>query len=252
MLMVDPKVLEKKRVVINSLAMDIRSNSLTSVHTLLLIHGIGVSGRYYMPFARELAKTHRVAVMDLPGYGDTPKPKRVLSIQEQADLIAAFITEAGMHQPILVGHSMGCQVAARVAKDYPRLVAKLILLGPTVNKWERSLFMQGVRLLQDTLREPFKVNSIVVHDYLQMGISRYLKTSRYMIADHLEDSLRDCHLPILMIRGEFDKIAARRWVEYLSEQMEDGTVKELAGAPHVVQYSEARRLKRLCHTFIKS
>ncbi|HEU5121766.1 MAG TPA: alpha/beta hydrolase [Candidatus Saccharimonadales bacterium] len=241
----------RSRVMVEDYALDIRSSFIAGAPTLLLIHGIGVSGWYFMPFAYELARTYSVIVLDLPGYGKTPKPKEVLSVKELADIVAAYIRNAKLKNPILVGHSMGCQIAAQVASRYPTLVSKLILLGPTVNKWERSLLMQGVRLLQDTLREPLAVNYIVLHDYLHMGVPRYLKTSRYMIEDHLEDSLRDCHVPTLIIRGERDKIVPREWTEYLCELMEDCAIKEIKDSPHVIQYSEAKHLKRLCHSFIK-
>lgn len=88
------------------------------------------------------------------------------------------------------------------------------------------------------------------HDYARMGIVRYIKTTKFMIEDRLEESLRQCATPTLIVRGERDKIVPRRWVNYLCEQMSACIVKEIAGAPHVVQFKEVKRLKRLCRSFI--
>src|SRR5690554_522591 len=82
--------------------------------TVVLIHGIGVSARYFGPLVRELARTHRVLAPDLPGFGRSPRPREVLSIEDHAAVLAVLVTDhlgggrAG--RPVLVGHSMGVQV----------------------------------------------------------------------------------------------------------------------------------------------
>lgn len=133
--------LETRRIKAGGYTIDVQGNFLSAKPSFVLIHGIGVSGRYFLPFADELAKDYNVVVMNLPGYGKTPKPERVLSTIELAEAVVDFLVAYKVAQPILVGHSMGCQIAAQVARRHPSLVYKLILLGPTVNKWERFMIM---------------------------------------------------------------------------------------------------------------
>jgi pimeloyl-ACP methyl ester carboxylesterase len=47
---------------------------------VVCVHGLGVSGRYLMPTARELAADHPTFVPDLPGYGRSAKPPRPLDV----------------------------------------------------------------------------------------------------------------------------------------------------------------------------
>ena len=44
---------------------------------IVLVHGIGVSGRYLMPTATRLAQIFRVYVPDLPGFGLSTKPSEM-------------------------------------------------------------------------------------------------------------------------------------------------------------------------------
>src|SRR5947208_3308850 len=47
---------------------------------IVLVHGIGVSGRYLMPTATRLAQIFRVYVPDLPGFGLSTKPPEILDV----------------------------------------------------------------------------------------------------------------------------------------------------------------------------
>lgn len=217
---------------------------------VILIHGVGVSGRYYESFARELAQDYSVYVPDLPGYGKTPKPPAPLAIPELARILREYIRTTGIEKPVLVGHSMGCQIVAHAWRQEPDICDKLILLGPTVNPRERSLTMQALRLFEDTLHEPPSANVIVFGDYLRMGPARYVQTSRNMVRDHLEDTLTGCTIPLLLVRGERDKIVPRDWLDTLAQVVPQAQIYEMPGQPHIVQYQHAQELAAICRPFI--
>lgn len=235
---------------IDNYVITVRRAARPGVQPLVLVHGIGVSSRYFLPLAEELAKTYDVTVLDLPGYGTAPDPKHTLSIPELGGVVAAYIEQAGLAPAVLIGHSMGCQIIAHTARQRPELCGRLILLGPTVNKWERSRRMQAWRLLQDVLREPLRVSLLVLSDYLRMGVGRYLRTSRSMIADKIEETLADCRLSALIVRGKKDPIVSAEWVRYLANQLSDAQVLELSNAPHVVQYKKPQELAYILRQYI--
>lgn len=244
--------LTKTRMTVGDNTVDLHMNlSDASRPAVLLIHGIGVSGRYFIPFARELVKDYRVIAVDLPGYGKTPKPRRALDIKELAAVVVQLSRQLQLHQPIIVGQSMGCQIAARAVAMEPTLFHKMLLLGPTVNKAERSLIKQAVRLGQDTLHEPLAVNWMIFVDYLRMGFLRYLRTCRYMLRDHIEEVLPQCTIPVLIVRGQEDKIVPRKWVAYLQAVTPDATIQELPDAPHAAQFMMPVHLAAIFRQFTK-
>src|SRR5215211_8658022 len=54
---------------------------------LVLVHGLAVSGNYLLPTAAELLDDFTVYIPDLPGFGVSDKPRRVLEIVELADVL---------------------------------------------------------------------------------------------------------------------------------------------------------------------
>lgn len=219
---------------------------------VVLVHGLGVSGTYFIPFAKELARQYDVYIIDLPGYGKTPKPRRALTIIELAELVTSFIKTQNLPEVIAIGQSMGCQIVAQACVTHPALFKKAVLLAPTVNDKERSVLTQALRLAQDTLHEPLPVTSIVLSDYLRMGIARYLTTSRYMVEDHIEDTLKHCQIPIHIVRGRQDKIVPHDWFTLLSHLAAVQQATEIPNAPHLLHYKKPKELMHLCRQFIEN
>lgn len=72
-----------------------------------------------------LAKDHEVYALDLPGYGFT-RYGGPMTLSGQATAVAGFINALGLDRPLLVGHSMGAAVSAKVALTDPTVVAGVV------------------------------------------------------------------------------------------------------------------------------
>lgn len=250
--MTDNTMLEVKRVTLDEYAVDIHTNlSNSDKKTILLVHGIGVSGRYFFPLAEQLMEDYQVVIVDLPGYGKTPKPARVLTIPELAAVVVQLTQVLKLDHSIILGHSMGCQIVAHAVKDQPKLYRKMILLSPTVNDDERSLFMQAVRLAQDTMYEPIKAGIIIFTDYMRMGLRRYLISCRHMLDDKIELTLKGCPIPVLYIRGQNDVIVPSIWLRQL-QGVTNGRICEIADATHALQLQEPEFIAEICRDFIEN
>ncbi|MFT4471149.1 alpha/beta fold hydrolase [Arthrobacter sulfonylureivorans] len=212
----------------------------------VLVHGIGVSGRYFEPLAIELARHGRVHLIDLPGYGGLPKPDRPLDLVEHARLVHCAMTELAIGPALLVGHSMGCQVIAELALLHPESCTGLVLLGPTTNRRERNVWKQGWRLVQDFFREPLAVDAIVVTDYLRCGPRWYLAQLPAMIYQKLEDRVARVRVPVRIIRGSRDPIVPLYWCRELADALPGTTVDSIDGEGHVMMFRSPKPVAELC------
>lgn len=98
--------------------------------TVVLLHGLGSSTRFWQHVVERLAQQpYRTVAFDLLGFGDSPKPDWLdYDIDDHAKPVIAAIEQLNPQQPvILVGHSMGCLIAVRIARQRPDLVKHLIL-----------------------------------------------------------------------------------------------------------------------------
>ena len=98
--------------------------------TVVLLHGIGRSAGVWQHVVEALGQdTCRVLAYDLLGFGASPKPDWPdYDIDDHASSVIASIKKLHPKVPmVLVGHSMGCLVAVRVARLRPDLVKQLVL-----------------------------------------------------------------------------------------------------------------------------
>ena len=99
---------------------------------IVLLHGIGRTGNVWKQVTELLqteAAGHRVVAFDLLGFGGSPKPDQLqYTVDDHAAAVIASISGSRVKTPVvLVGHSMGCLVAVRVARLRPDLVRHLVL-----------------------------------------------------------------------------------------------------------------------------
>lgn len=84
---------------------------------VILVHGFTLNQSYWQAQIPALAKTHRVIALDLPGHGDSGKPRdAAYTMDFYARAVEAVAQDAGLSHTALVGHSMGLPVIHTVLR----------------------------------------------------------------------------------------------------------------------------------------
>lgn len=218
---------------------------------VVLVHGLGVSSRYMAPLARELAPFHRVFALDLPGFGRSDKPARALGLVELAEAVASFMRATGLRAATIVGNSYGCQLAVELAARRPRMVERLVLIGPTTDPAYRTRRQQIARLLVDATREPVSLLGIAVTDYLHCGPRRILRTLRDALAQRLEERLAAVLAPALVVRGLRDPLVSAAWAERVASELPAGRLVVVPGTAHAAHYAAPRSVAGTIRRFVE-
>ena len=192
---------------------------------VVLVHGIGVSGRYFTPLARVLAASARVLVLDLPGFGGSPRPAAPLSIREHAEVVAEVIARVGLRRPVLVGHSMGAQVVAEAALTHPETAGAVVLIGPVVDPRAPSGVRQAARLLRNVAHESPAATVMQVREWLRCGPRWYAATLPRMLEYPLEDRISGLRIPTALVRGERDPVTPAAYLALLAGRVRAETVQ---------------------------
>jgi len=112
--------------------------------TVVLVHGLGSDANDWLPVARDLARDHRVVLVELPGHGIAPMT-RPFALEQATLSLDRAIAEQASEPVILVGHSVGGLVAAAEALRSPQRVRGLVLvesaLAPQVTKAEADTLL---------------------------------------------------------------------------------------------------------------
>lgn len=93
---------------------------------LVILHGLYGSSRNWGGIAKALSDDFRVVAVDLPNHGISPWLD-VITYEEMADAVAAFIASRGFVDTALLGHSMGGKTAMVLAHRHPELASALIV-----------------------------------------------------------------------------------------------------------------------------
>lgn len=225
----------------------VRVNSVGDggIRPFVLVPGIGVSSTYFERLAPHLNEFGPVHALDLPGFGGVPHPAKTLTIEEYGDLVGKVIDELELDDPIVVGHSMGSQVVSHLLAQRPEITTA-VLIGPVVHPTERRIPTQAIRFLQAAWHEPLAVKILASSSYVFCGPKWFARVLPKMMAFPIEDELPSIRAHTLVIRGEFDAVAPRDWVEKVGELLPSSKLWEIPGAAHSVMYAHAEEVARLC------
>jgi pimeloyl-ACP methyl ester carboxylesterase len=106
---------------------------------VLLVHGLGVSGSVFQPFARRLLPELAAVAPDLRGHGQSDAPPGGYLPSDYAADLSVLIQDLRLETPLpFIGHSLGALVGLALAEQYPELLRWIVLLDPPVDPQTRS------------------------------------------------------------------------------------------------------------------
>ncbi len=96
---------------------------------IVFIHGFGGSTYSWRKNLGALSEKYTVISLDVRGFGYTSRdPASEYSPRGYATHVATFLDILGVRRPVIVGHSLGGEVAIRVALQRPEDIAGLVLI----------------------------------------------------------------------------------------------------------------------------
>jgi pimeloyl-ACP methyl ester carboxylesterase len=102
---------------------------------LLLVHDYLASRAAWDEVLDDLARSFRVLVPDLPGFGESEKPppgRYAYGCEAFAESLVDLVASAGLGRVAVCGLGMGGSVALTMAAKHPHVVERLVLVSPHV------------------------------------------------------------------------------------------------------------------------
>lgn len=255
--------------------------------TLLMIHGLGT----YLPTWRKnvegLSDHFRCIAVDLPGYGKSTKADHPYGMAFFAATLQLFIQKLDLQHVVLVGHSMGSQIAVTMALEHPKAYEALVLLAPagfeTFSEADRQWFANFAKpeiylsFTEAQIIRNFHLNFYAFPDDAQFMIDDRLymrqtvEYNRYcrmipqcvnsMLQEPVFDRLSEIKIPALVIYGENDALIPNRLLHpelttlgVAKAGMEKLPHAKLVMVPqsgHMVQWEGAGPVNEAIRAFIK-
>src|SRR5919198_4190353 len=97
---------------------------------LVLLHGLSATHFTWEHTIPAFADRWRVVAPDLPGHGRSAKPDAPYSIDFYAGVIRSLGRVLGIDEAVVVGNSLGGQIAVELGLSYPVWTRALVLVAP--------------------------------------------------------------------------------------------------------------------------
>ncbi len=103
-----------------------------SAPRLILVHGTPGSASSWADYLVSPPAGMDVLALDRPGFGESGPEGAMPGLAEQAAAVLALLPDDG-RPVVLLGHSLGGPIVARVAADHPQRVQGLVLLAASLD-----------------------------------------------------------------------------------------------------------------------
>jgi len=254
--------------------------------TLVLIHGLGTNAKAWNQNIAALAEHFRVIALDLPGYGKSDKGYFKFSMGFHAEVIAGLLDALNIEKAVLVGHSMGGQIAMTAALNYPDKISKLVLIAPAglerFTEGEAAWFKKAVNptFVKETPIRNIDANAksnfyempdeaeFLITERIQMRKADGFELYCYAVAKNVEamvdgpvyERLEEIVQPTLIIFGENDALIPNPYLHggFTSdigaigkEKIPNSRLEMIPECGHLVPMEKPELTNRLIEEFIK-
>lgn len=254
---------------------------------LLFLHGLGSNHKAWQKNANVLSKRFRCIALDLPGYGASDKGDFAYDMTFFARTVREFADALQLKNVVLVGHSMGSQVAMHCVLQDSSRWKKMVLLAPagfeTFTEQERAWFQMVYTpaVLKATtpeqIRKNFEINFFQFPADAEFMISDRLalrETPAYdlycnmipkcvmgMLREPVYDRLPDIKIPVIVLYGENDYLIPSQILhkgqttlqvaQSGQSRIPGSSLRMLPQCGHFVQWEAADAVNQAISAFLK-
>jgi pimeloyl-ACP methyl ester carboxylesterase len=242
---------------------------------IMLVHGFGASKEIWWSTIVELAALGRVLALDLPGHGGSPL-LQAARMPQIARRIADFCDARDLSRIVLVGHSMGGNVAVELVLARPALVERLVLVDPAAHSTEMPIYSSSARVnalqrwaaLRAGMVLAQKVGVVgrfVPHRHRGGFVLPALRRASFLarhdidalhrqldslFANPIGARLGELHLPTLVISGEFDPLVPPAHSRRVADAIAGARFALVRRAGHNPMDERPREFERILREFL--
>jgi pimeloyl-ACP methyl ester carboxylesterase len=219
--------------------------------SLLLIHGLSGSGRWWKNNLPVLSQSFTCHVLELVGYGAN-RAFRPLPLVGAAEAIASFIAaELPEGKAHVIGHSMGGHISSFLAAKYPERVDRLVLAAAS-GLVRSDVVRMAMRLPIAGHYAPLDFLPTLAVDALRAGpLNLFLSTLDILGSDTTE-IVQKITAPTLLVFGDRDNLVPPAAGEAMHQLIPGSQLEIIEGAGHVLMWDHPKTFNRHVLEFLKA
>lgn len=230
----------------------IHSMQVGTGEPVVLLHGLSGSLRWWRYTIPALAETYEVHVPELVGFGRSRPGLRQFSIKELAEIVAEWMSAAGLARVRLIGHSMGGQISVHLATSAPQQLQRLVLADASgiprpIAAGEATRLLAGL-IPPRAWGAPLFLPRIAL-DALRSGPRTLLQAARGLLADDIRPLLPRVATPTLVIWGARDPLTPLAHGQAIAQAIPQARLIVLERAAHNVMVDRPAEFNQAVQSF---
>ncbi len=230
---------------------------------LLYLHGTNL-GNLWLEYHQRLASSFRVIAIDTPGFGKTPRPDWMRTMDDYILYFKDLLDALELPKVDILGHSLGGWMAMEIAVWYPERVNRLVLSNAAGIRIKGTpmgnLFaMNQQELLDACFDNPMAAMPLMPQEF---NIDYFMEQYRQRLTlasiawspwfdPKLERRLERITSPTLVIWGVNDRLIPPAYGELLHEKIANSEIVRLEGTGHMPMFEKPQEWAEAINNFLK-
>lgn len=206
----------------------------------------------------------RIFALDFPGFGSEPEPEKPWSMEDYTRWLERYVTERGIVDPVLIGHSFGGRAAIIFASR--NHVSKVVLVDSAGVKPRRSAAyylkvwsFKALRRLAPLLLGSKRAERLIEARRKTSGSADYAAASPVMrgtmskvVNEDLRRFMPLISAPTLLVWGAEDTATPLRDAKIMERLIPDAGLVTFSGAGHYSFLERPVQFNAVLDSFLKS
>lgn len=221
---------------------------------LLILPGWGSASERWERVGDLLSESgFKVVIPDLPGFGQSEKPKTAWNLDDYCSFVEEFVKILGLEKFYLLGHSFGGALAVKYSLKFPSKINKLFLVGAACIRrktLKKRFFYALSKIFPSSLfLRKFFYKFIIKSDYLSVqGVMKetYLK----IIAEDLSEYLSKIQIPTVIIWGDKDNVTPIKDAYFINSRIKNSKLEILSCGNHDLNSKTPEKLAQILSKYL--
>jgi 3-oxoadipate enol-lactonase len=239
---------------------------------ILLIHGQPFNRSMWDDQKELLAENFRVIIPDLRGYGESGVTEGIVLLDDLALDLLHLLDHIGVKRAVVIGLSMGGQIALEIYRLAPALFRAIVLADTDARAEDEQGYQNRITLANRILADGMEIfaQERITHFICDNTFSNKpdvaAKLKKMIVTTSAAGSaavqrgraeredytplLEKMDLPALIIVGDQDKFTPISSSEYMSQRIKNSTLAVIENCGHISNMEQPEAFNRVLEKFL--
>lgn len=230
---------------------------------IIILHGWGITGSKYHLIKGMLDDAgYSVYTPDFPGFGKEKLRGKIMFLDDYVSFVVEYMQKNNIKNPILIGHSFGGRVAAKLAYLHPDLIKSIIITGSPLIRKKLSFKKQVISTIAQFYSKFLSFLPEGFNDRLRKLLYFSIKEWDYYKAKELKETLKaiikedlrfilpKISVPVLLVWGSEDTMVPVLDGEKISKLLPGSKFIVVSRTAHNLPYNNPREFFRSIKSFL--